>query len=239
MTASFLPPGGPVQSPPLSPAPTGWLGEGEEPGRYSRARLLALSDGVFAIALTLLVVSVRIEPGVTAADLPQALRDLRPEFFAYALSVAVIGAFWVNHHRSFRQIVGVDVGLLWLNIAYLGVVAFIPFPTDVLGRYGDQTSAVILYASVIAAAAFLGWCLYAYARGRHLLATDRGTSDHAAARSLRIGAVFAASIPVALWSPSAARAVWIAVIPLGVVSTAARRRRRSGQARPDPGPAPD
>jgi len=183
---------------------------------------------VFAIALTLLVVSVRIEPGVTAADLPQALRDLRPEFFAYALSVAVIGAFWVNHHRSFRQIVGVDVGLLWLNIAYLGVVAFIPFPTDVLGRYGDQTSAVVLYAAVIAGAAFLGWCLYAYARGRHLLAAAGGTSDHAAARSLRIGAVFAASIPVAVWSPSAARAVWIAVIPLGVLSTVARRRRRAG-----------
>jgi uncharacterized membrane protein len=205
------------------------VSEGDEHGGYSGARLLALSDGVFAIALTLLVVSVRIGSNVTADELTQALRDVRPELFAYGLSVVVIGAFWVGHHRSFLYVTRIDQGLLWVNVLYLGVVALIPFPTDVLGRYGDRTASVVLYAVVIACAAFVSWCLFVYARWRHLLAAGLPTDAYRSgpARSLWICAVFLVSIPIAFWSP-AARSFWVAAVPARAVGMAwARRRHRA------------
>src|SRR5262249_29605340 len=111
-------------------------GESDERARYGVGRLLALSDGVFAIALTLLVLSLRVDVTTPASELGAALRDVRPELYAYGLSVVVIGAFWLGHHRLYSHVLRVDAPLLWMNIVYLGLVALIPYPTDVLGRYG-------------------------------------------------------------------------------------------------------
>jgi uncharacterized membrane protein len=94
-------------------------------------RVLALSDGVFAIAMTLLALDLRI-PDVSNKDLPHALADNAGAYLAFLLSFFVISRYWLNHHRMFRHIVRVDGGMMRINLLLLLVVAALPFPTAVL-----------------------------------------------------------------------------------------------------------
>ncbi len=120
-------------------------------------RLEAFSDGVFAVAITLLILNIRI-PGI---DLPpsklpddtnlwQALRDEWPMLAAYATSFATIGIMWLNHHRLFVHIKRTNTVLLLINLLLLLVIVFIPFPTALLAEYivrPDQHAAAIVYSS--------------------------------------------------------------------------------------------
>src|SRR5437773_2144302 len=106
---------------------------GAERGRlYESARVEAFSDGVLAIAITLLVLdlSSRSSPGHVLADL---LRQW-PAYAAYLASFGLIGVIWVNHHQMFNGIAAVDTGLLWRNLALLLTVSVLPFPTAVLSN---------------------------------------------------------------------------------------------------------
>jgi TMEM175 potassium channel family protein len=190
--------------------------EDEDVARYGVGRLLTLSDGVFAIALTLLVLSLRVDITTPASGLGAALRDARPELYAYGLSVLVIGAFWMGHHRLYSQIVRVDSRLLWMNILYLGLVALIPYPTDLLGRYGHEADAVALYGTVIGLGALVSVGISIYAE-RHRL-VDVGSASGALARGLPIAIVFLGSVPIAFSSPKAAQFVWLLAVPLRIVA---------------------
>jgi len=92
-------------------------------------RLEAFSDGVTAIAITLLVLEITVPPGET---LGLGLLHLWPSYLAYAISFVVIGAIWLNHHAMFDLIVRADHCLLLLNTLHLMFIAFLPFPTAVL-----------------------------------------------------------------------------------------------------------
>ncbi|MGW7663253.1 TMEM175 family protein, partial [Streptomyces sp. NPDC054756] len=101
-------------------------------------RLVALADGVFAIALTLLVLDFSVPQNLDPADYDDALRELLPNFGAYALSVLVLGAFWREHRRIFGYVRQVDGQLITLSILGLGVAALLPFPTKLLAEYGRE-----------------------------------------------------------------------------------------------------
>src|SRR6476646_3034830 len=89
-------------------------------------RLIFLSDGVFAIALTLLVVSLEVP--LSSNDLSASLWALRPKFLSYGVSFLAIAAFWISHQRVFRYIVRVDAVFLWISLIFLLCVGFQPFP---------------------------------------------------------------------------------------------------------------
>jgi uncharacterized membrane protein len=111
---------------------------------YGLARLLALSDGVFAFAMTLLVVQLlvpQLGPG-QAGQLGAKLLDQMPSYVSYLISFAVISIYWYSHHRLFRYVRRWDVWLIALNLGALLFIAVMPFPTVIVGRYGDQTVAV-------------------------------------------------------------------------------------------------
>ena len=137
----------------------------------STTRLEAFSDGVFAIAITLLIIEIAV-PHVTGGEsLSSALGDLWPSFGAYVLSFVMIGIYWANHHSFFRLFVRTDHYFLILNVFFLMAIAFLPFPTAVLGEYlnnaGHRDAAVRLYALGLLLPAF-GWLavwVYANARG--------------------------------------------------------------------------
>jgi uncharacterized membrane protein len=120
---------------------------------YESARVEAFSDGVLAIAITLLVLdlSSRSTPGHVLADL---LRQW-PAYLAYLASFGLIGVIWVNHHQLFTRIAAVDTGLLWRNLALLLTVSVLPFPTAVLsnafqhGNRFDEMAACIFYALAV------------------------------------------------------------------------------------------
>jgi TMEM175 potassium channel family protein len=134
-------------------------------------RIEAFSDGVFAIAITLLIIEIGV-PHVTGDEsLSEALGDLWPSYGAYVLSFVMIGIYWANHHSLFRLFVRTDHYFLILNVFFLMTIAFLPFPTAVLGEYLDNAeqrdTAVRLYALGLLLPAF-GWLvvwLYANARG--------------------------------------------------------------------------
>src|SRR5437870_8261275 len=94
-------------------------------------RLEAFSDGVFAIAITLLILEIKVPP---AANLGNGLLQLWPSYLAYAISFVVIGAIWINHHVMFDWIDRVDHKVLLLNTLHLMFIAFLPFPTAVLAE---------------------------------------------------------------------------------------------------------
>src|SRR5438105_3300226 len=129
-------------------------------------RLIFLSDGVFAIAMTLLVVELTL-PGIAlsaqADELPARLWALRPKYLSYTISFLVIAAYWSSHQRIFGFILRADGVLVSLNVLLLLLIAFQPFPTNVLGTYGDQRAAVVLYAATLAAAGLFVLALWLYA----------------------------------------------------------------------------
>ena len=107
--------------------------EDDEAAEEGIGRILALSDGVFAIALTLLILDIAVPATTSDDDLTKVLLDLWPRYLAFALSFLVISRFWVIHRQAFRLIVRGDPALVWLNLLLLLFISFLPFPTAVLG----------------------------------------------------------------------------------------------------------
>lgn len=130
-------------------------------------RLEAFCDGVFAIAITLLVIDIKIpetEEIHSAADLWTALRHITPLAFAFLLSFGVIFITWVNHHNHLKLISRLCGSFIYANGFLLLTVAFIPFPTSLLGEYiftDHAAPAVVLYDTVLALQA-VGWVLISY-----------------------------------------------------------------------------
>jgi len=187
-----------------------------EEAEYSEgpARIATFADAVFAIAATLLVLDLKVPPGTRPSQLTKVLGDMEGEFFAYALSFAVIAAFWLAHHRMFSHVQRVDSTFLILNLVLLGFVALIPFPTDLMGTYANERTAVILYAGTVGVASIASTGVFVYASAGHRL-FDPATSDtyirHAWLRGASMAAVFLGSIPIALISVDAAKLFWIAI----------------------------
>ncbi len=174
-------------------------------------RIVAFSDGVFAIAITLLVLNLKIDPGVPRDELADVLWDQRENFIAFAISFAVIGRFWLIHHRFFGEVHSFDGRLLSLNLLYLGCIVLIPFSSQVLGEYGGQTPAVVLYSVNLAAVVLVGLLMSDSARRRDLTSADDETHREARTRSAYVAGVFALSVPFAFLAPSLAPYLWLAL----------------------------
>ncbi len=191
---------------------------GEEPGerRFDYDRTVALSDGVFAIALTLLVLNIEA-PALSSGHegvLGSRLLDHGHEFFSYALGFAVIGLLWVRHHSFFRGVERIDTQLTVINLVYLGFVAFLPYPTRILGLYGSQPAAVIMYAATVATVSVVARILSIHAVRAGLL-SEAGVREVGRRGSwIVVPAVFIVSIPIAFVSATAARYSWILIFVL-------------------------
>jgi uncharacterized membrane protein len=139
------------------------------------ARVEAFSDGVFAIAITLLILAVGIEQALRTGNLADQLLELWPAYIAYAASFLTIGIMWVNHHAVFRQFARVDRPLLLLNILLLMLIAFVPFPTRVVADHArsaeDRQAAALLYGTTMTITAILFFSLWYYG-SRHVLRAD-------------------------------------------------------------------
>jgi uncharacterized membrane protein len=118
----------------------------------SRGRLEALSDGVFAIVVTLLVLEIKV-PQIVAHDslseLASALGELAPKFVSWVISFVTVCVIWLNHHRLFKLMGQIDNGLFWWNANLLLWTSFIPFPTALMGDYPHNKLAVSLYGLVM------------------------------------------------------------------------------------------
>ena len=153
-------------------------------------RLEAFSDGVFAIAITLLIIEVGVNE--EGGSLARRLAKQWPSYVAFVVSFAVIGIMWLNHHQMFRSIRVAHHGLFVLNLALLLGVSFIPFPTKIVGEalhgtFADRRTAALFYGSTFVAVSVVFDALWLWAaRGRRLIepGTPQASIDAHTRRSL-------------------------------------------------------
>ena len=176
-------------------------------------RVDSFSDGLFAIAATLLTLSIDV-PTVPEDDLNGALDDLLPSVLAYFISFAVVGLFWLRHHEFFGRLAASDSWLAAINLVFLSFIALLPVPTEILGRYDNSPAPVVIYAVFILVLSGLLRTLFDHARRADLLAPGQHVPvDNAGA--LGVWTAFGLSIPLAYVDPDYGMYCWIlaAVLP--------------------------
>jgi uncharacterized membrane protein len=210
----------------------------------SKTRLETLLDGVFAIAMTLMVLELKVpelHERRSMSELTGQIAHNGPAAFGFILSVFVLGIFWYKHHQQFHLIHRIDRGLLAINLAFLTGVAFFPFAAGIIGKFAGNPAVFFVYFPSLA---FLAICLMAqwtYARRRGLLDPSL---DADAARSLdRRNLAFALAVTVlsGLYIGAAVLAErldrgrdWVGLIPLAMIPFALymkRLRNRQGSTR--------
>jgi uncharacterized membrane protein len=195
---------------------------------YSResvefGRALTFSDGLFAIAMTLLVVSISVPTltsGGDVGELGRALNDRTEEFISFFISFAVIGRYWLAHHLFFSLLGRIDQRLIGLNLLYLMFIAFLPFPTALLGEYFENPLSIATYATNVAIVSGMEVVLFRHAHRAGLLQRSLTPEVYrwGVFASLSPVAFFIASIPVAFFSTGLAVGVWLLGIPFAVIS---------------------
>jgi uncharacterized membrane protein len=198
-------------------------------GHLEYDRVLFFSDAVFAIAITLLIVDLPVEVGRASSSLglhrtinsATELRNAVPGMVGFGISFGVIGLFWLGHHSLFRFITAFDRPLVLLNLLFLGTIAFLPYPTELLSSVSvSQAPAVIFYAACAGTAGLVETILWVYAlhaREGLVEAISPETRRLVLLRTARVPAVFGVSILIALASPRAATYFWLALAVSGAV----------------------
>jgi uncharacterized membrane protein len=180
-------------------------------------RIEALTDGIFAIAMTLLVLTLTL-PDMTQSrlGLSQLLAEQWPKFFNYALSFVLLAIFWIVHHQQFHVIRRTDRNHIWINIGILMFVALMPFSTDVVGDYSHQTLAELLFGANLMILGLLFLLNWWYACSNHRLIDrdlDRETIITGMRRSSITPVVAAASMVLSIFLPRWALYMYL-LIPL-------------------------
>ena len=138
---------------------------------FGKGRLESLTDGVFAIIMTILVFNISVpelilftEGDLASERLSAKFADLWPDFLAYVISFSTLGAFWVAHHRIFRWILSVDRPLIWITISFLMIIGLIPFSTTLLTQYMDSQNSIFAFSFNAILAGLLIYAIYYYVK---------------------------------------------------------------------------
>ncbi|HTX00907.1 MAG TPA: TMEM175 family protein [Acidimicrobiales bacterium] len=206
--------GEPLAGEPSAGEPSAGEPSAGEPSAMPTSRLETFSDGVFAIAATLLILDVH---AAGSGRLGTTLLHSWPSYAAYAVSFVTIGIIWINHHTVFAQIERVNHVFLIVNVVFLMLVAFIPFPTALVAshlRGGGLQAAALVYGANLTSTAvcFNGLWFYASRHGRLLRADANRRVVSGISRSYLPGPViYLVATLVALASPQAAVAMFAAI----------------------------
>ena len=180
-------------------------------------RIIFFSDAVFAIAITLMALELRVPEmplSQVATEMPHRLVEMTPKFFTYILTFLIIGSYWVTHHRDFQYINRFDRRLIWINLLLLMLVAFLPFPNAMIGNYPAQQITVTFYAGSLALVGLAKALLWWYAAHNYRL-IDRNLDPRVIRRLNQRGLVaptiFLLSIVIAMFNPTLAMWSWALV----------------------------
>ncbi|MGW6547559.1 TMEM175 family protein [Streptomyces massasporeus] len=182
-------------------------------------RLVTLVDGVFAIAITLLVLDLSVARELDPAAYRAALRGLLPDLGAYALSVWVLGSYWRDHRRIFQDVREIDGQVISISMVGLGVAALVPFPTRLLADYGDQPVSVAVYAGAVAALGASHLAVAVVLAKRPWLRHDRpseAASTLYLLDSATIVVVFLATVPLVFVTGTGIMWLWLVLVPTKV-----------------------
>jgi len=186
--------------------------------RYERghdpARVLALSDGVFAIVITLLVLEIHVPDLGNGESLRTALREVRPSFVAFLISFVIVAIAWAGHRDLFSLIRRTDRVLVWLNILYLLPLSILPFGASLLANYDREPVALRMYGILLVAISVTRLAIWAYATNRTYLlyfAIDAQSRWAAFVISASPVLAYGIAILVAKTSPTASLLIYAAV----------------------------
>ena len=173
--------------------------------------------------MTLLVIGIEvpdISDGDSVGELAEALNDQSASFVSFVVSFAVIGRYWVAHHQFFAQLKAIDLGLIGKNVVYLGFVAFLPFPTALLGSYFENPLSVVIYAVAVAAVSGLEVVLFKHAHDRGLLRRSLPPDVYRWGTLMSLSPVifFLLSVPLAFINTTLAVCAWLLVIPFQLIA---------------------
>ena len=179
-------------------------------------RLEALTDGVFAIVMTLMVFSIALPKDKPVTDLRQELFDLWPSFVAYAISFGMAGIYWSANHNMYRFIRRSSHELVWLTMLFLACVSLLPFSTSLLARFHDDPTALVFYGGnleLIGLSLFWIWCHST--RSRRLTDADLpdGVIRFGQSRIVTGIVGYGIATGLAFWSATASLTVFL-LIPL-------------------------
>jgi uncharacterized membrane protein len=209
--------------------------EEDESGRrrYSLDRILAISDGVFAFAVTLLVLDLFVpvlSSGATSGDLGQALSKEYVSFISYLLSFFIAGIWWNAHNRNFSFLRDADSRLRWLNLLFLIWIALLPFFTKILNQYANLQLAVVLYAFDQAGAGSFMTLSWWYSSRNHRL-VDRTLKDrtikYVTLRNASAPLFFIISMGLSFFGAIVAFVSWFGMIPTLLLLRRLERRAES------------
>jgi uncharacterized membrane protein len=200
---------------------------------HDPARVLALSDGVFAIIITLLVLEVHVPELTQGHTLNQALAELRPSLVAFVISFVLAGMYWVGHRDLFALIRRTDRGLVWLNILYLLPLCLLPFGAGLLGRYDTEPVALRIYGLLLVVIAVMRVVIWLYATNRpHLLWQRPDANQRRAGLVLNLypGLIYLLAFLVARTAPGISLLIYATMPALYFVGiTVLRSGRRRNQ----------
>jgi uncharacterized membrane protein len=189
---------------------------GEEP---EFTRLATFTDGIYAIALTLLVLGIRVDnlrqPDSSAA-MWSALNDLLPDLIAFVVAFVLLADYWMAHHDFYASLAAIDRPLIAINLAYLIFVAFLPFPTSLVGEYEENPVSVLIFAAVLAAISGMEVLMYVQAHKGRLMRTGLSPSEFrwGLLASAPPVIVFLVTVPFAYVSTTGVMISWGVLIPL-------------------------
>jgi uncharacterized membrane protein len=183
--------------------------------RTDFGRIVAFTDGVMAVAITLLVLNLEV-PHVRPDELDEALRRLDGSFLAYVLTFALIGRFWFIHHNLFETLERFDGRMMVLNLVFLALIALMPFGMNLVDSYPDTSIAIATFAAILSLASLTHWTMSSYSLRSNFVRAQRvgDTRRLGSVATLGIPAVFLLSVPVAFLSPLAAQLMWAATVVL-------------------------
>ena len=199
---------------------------------HDPSRVLAVTDGVFAIIITLLVLDVHVPELSQGQSLNEALLEVRSSLSAFAISFILAGMYWVGHRDLFALIRRTDRGLVWLNILYLLPLCLLPFGTKLLGRYDQEARALRIYGLVLVAVALMRAVIWLYATNRpHLLWQRLDDRQRRAGLALAAlpGLVYLLAILVAGVAPVVSLIVYAGLPLLYFLSITVLRGSRKGE----------
>lgn len=183
-------------------------------------RMAAFSDGVFAIAITLLVLGLQVPTGVPEGGLIKLAPAFLPKLAGHVVTFAILGIYWVGHHNMFLHIKRHDRALLWLNNLFLLFVAVMPFPTGLIVEYGNDQLAVIAYAGTLVLAGLSLDLIWRYATHHHRFVApgmDPGLIAFVHGRVLLAPAVYLLAIAVSFASITGAKVLFLIVAIMYIV----------------------
>lgn len=177
--------------------------------------LLAFLDAIFSIAITLLVLEISLDVPLdgTDAEIFAGLIAAVPAAVSYIISFFVIASYWMYAHRMFHYIRKIDRKFVSLTLVFLFFIAFMPFPTLVLGQHIGRFPAVVFYCAAISASSFIMYLMWKYACDARLVDdnVDAHFKAYKSARMLSTASVFLTSVPIAFINPLAAQIWWVLV----------------------------